>query len=112
MIPEGVEHDPTRRLASRRDLFRRRARSGVGSSPPAPAVSAGSHALINASRPGMGSFFEVRLGASVPGAVELATRALDRIDELEAQLTVYNGGRWPSSPACSPCSSRPSPSAA
>jgi len=38
----------------------------------------------------MGSFFEVRLGANVPGAVELATRALDRIDELETQLTVYN----------------------
>jgi thiamine biosynthesis lipoprotein len=38
----------------------------------------------------MGSFFEVRLGASVPGAVDLATRALDRIDELEAQLTIYN----------------------
>lgn len=38
----------------------------------------------------MGSFFEVRLGTKVPGAVELAGRALDLIDELEAQLTVYS----------------------
>jgi thiamine biosynthesis lipoprotein len=37
----------------------------------------------------MGSYFEIRLGIRVPGAVELATRALDLIDELEAQLTVY-----------------------
>jgi thiamine biosynthesis lipoprotein len=37
----------------------------------------------------MGSFFEVRLGARVPGALELAGRALDLVDELEAQLTVY-----------------------
>ncbi len=37
----------------------------------------------------MGSFFEVRLPASTPGAVNLACRALDLIDELEAQLTVY-----------------------
>jgi thiamine biosynthesis lipoprotein len=38
----------------------------------------------------MGSFFEIRLGAKIPGAVELASRALDVIDELEAQLTVYS----------------------
>jgi thiamine biosynthesis lipoprotein len=37
----------------------------------------------------MGSFFEVRLGAGVPGAAELAGRALDLIDGLEAQMTVY-----------------------
>jgi thiamine biosynthesis lipoprotein len=37
----------------------------------------------------MGSYFEVRLGAKVPGAAELAGQALDRIDELESQLTVY-----------------------
>ena len=46
--------------------------------------------LIKASRPAMGSYFEVRLGARTPGAVELATRALDLIDGLERQLTVYN----------------------
>jgi len=50
----------------------------------------GSYSLINASRPLMGSYFEVRLGAKVPGAVELATRALDVVEALEAQLTVYN----------------------
>jgi thiamine biosynthesis lipoprotein len=37
----------------------------------------------------MGSYFEVRLPASTPGAVDLATRALDMIDALEGQLTVY-----------------------
>jgi FAD:protein FMN transferase len=37
----------------------------------------------------MGSFFEVRLPASKPGAVSLACHALDLIEELEAQLTVY-----------------------
>ena len=37
----------------------------------------------------MGSYFEVRLGANTPGAVELAERALDLIDALESQLTVY-----------------------
>ena len=37
----------------------------------------------------MGSSFEVRLPASTPGAVDLACRALDLIDALEAQLTVY-----------------------
>jgi thiamine biosynthesis lipoprotein len=37
----------------------------------------------------MGSFFEVRLGTRVPAGLDLATRALDVIDALEAQLTVY-----------------------
>jgi thiamine biosynthesis lipoprotein len=37
----------------------------------------------------MGSFFEVRLPARAPGALDLADRALDLIDELESQLTVY-----------------------
>ena len=37
----------------------------------------------------MGSYFEVRLPAGTPGAVDLACRALDVIDALEAQLTVY-----------------------
>jgi len=38
----------------------------------------------------MGSYFEIRLGARVPGALDLANRALDLIDDLEAKLTVYN----------------------
>jgi thiamine biosynthesis lipoprotein len=37
----------------------------------------------------MGSSFEVRLPVGTPGAVDLACRALDVIDALEAQLTVY-----------------------
>ncbi len=37
----------------------------------------------------MGSFFEVRLPARTPGAVPLATKALDLIGELEGQMTVY-----------------------
>jgi thiamine biosynthesis lipoprotein len=54
------------------------------------APSFGSSAdLLRASRPAMGSYFEVRLGASTPGAAGLAERALDRIDALEQQMTVY-----------------------
>jgi FAD:protein FMN transferase len=37
----------------------------------------------------MGSYFEVRLAATTPGGVELAPRALDLVDALEEQLTVY-----------------------
>jgi FAD:protein FMN transferase len=37
----------------------------------------------------MGSTFEIRLGATTPGALPLAEQALDLIDELEQQLTVY-----------------------
>jgi thiamine biosynthesis lipoprotein len=37
----------------------------------------------------MGSYFEVRLGANTPGGADLAGRALDLIDALEDQLTVY-----------------------
>lgn len=38
----------------------------------------------------MGSFFEVRVPAATLGAAQFATRALDLIDELETQLTVYS----------------------
>jgi thiamine biosynthesis lipoprotein len=37
----------------------------------------------------MGSYFEVRVPVAIPGAAELATRALDVVDDLEAQLTIY-----------------------
>ena len=53
-------------------------------------VSHGATDLLRVHRPAMGSFFEIRLGVRVPGAVDLASRALDLIDALEAQLTVYN----------------------
>jgi thiamine biosynthesis lipoprotein len=45
--------------------------------------------LIRASRPAMGSYFEVRLGAGTPGGAALASQVLDLIDALEDQLTVY-----------------------
>jgi FAD:protein FMN transferase len=45
--------------------------------------------LITANRPAMGSYFEVRIGANTPGALELTERALDLIDALEQQMTVY-----------------------
>lgn len=99
MKPDGVEHRMPPRPVHRRDLFRFRtgARAGAGASPgampptptSAPAEPGGSGAIINASRPLMGSYFEVRVGASVPGAVDLATRALDVVEDLEAALTVY-----------------------
>lgn len=46
--------------------------------------------IVRVERPAMGSTFEIRLPASTPGAVDLACRALDLIDALEAQMTVYN----------------------
>ena len=45
--------------------------------------------LVRVHRPAMGSSFEIRLPANTPGAVDLACRALDLIDALEAQMTVY-----------------------
>lgn len=50
---------------------------------------AASSDLLRASRPAMGSYFEVRIAATVPGALDLATRALDLIDALESQLSIY-----------------------
>ena len=96
MVPDGVEHGSSRRRVSRRDLFRVRASSpSSGRTIPPPPTSTtapldGSYSLINASRALMGSYFEVRLGSGVPGAVDLATRALDVVEALEGQLTVYN----------------------
>jgi len=83
---------PPRRTVNRRDLFRLRARPGApggGASTVDPTRDAGAADLLRARRPGMGSFFEVRLPARAPGALPLASRALDRIGEIEAQLTVY-----------------------
>lgn len=56
--------------------------------PGAPGL-AGATDLLRVHRPGMGSSFEVRLGARVPGGVDLACRALDVVEALEAQLTIY-----------------------
>ncbi len=83
---------PPRTGVNRRDLLRLRragAELAAPSSPPGqPESSSGD--LLRVHRPAMGSFFEIRLGVRVPGALELANRALDLIDELEAQLTVYS----------------------
>jgi thiamine biosynthesis lipoprotein len=40
----------------------------------------------------MGTFFDIRLPIIVPGALDLGTRCLDLVDELEAQLSVYRDG--------------------
>ncbi len=50
---------------------------------------AGAADLLRVHRPGMGSSFEVRLGARVPGGLDLACRALDVVEALESQLTIY-----------------------
>ncbi|MFO0892014.1 MAG: FAD:protein FMN transferase [Isosphaeraceae bacterium] len=82
---------------NRRDLLRLRRAGCELAEIPSPGgtgatlESADATDLIRVHRPAMGSYFEIRLGARFPGAVELATRALDLIDELEAQLTIYRG---------------------
>lgn len=83
---------PSRPRVNRRDLFRLRSAAGGSRSGEARGGvdrEATWADLIRASRPAMATLFEVRMGATVPGAVELATRALDLIDDLEGQLTVY-----------------------
>ncbi len=90
MVPDGVEPGTSPRRVSRRGLFRARPNPATPAPPTSTAPLNGTYSLINASRPLMGSYFEVRLGSGVPGAVDLATRALDVVEELEAQLTVYN----------------------
>src|SRR4051794_34111836 len=85
---------PPRPRVSRRDMLRLR-RAGKALSRPTSAFDEGSPGygsgqdLLRASRPAMGSYFEVRLGANTPGGVALAEGALDLIDTLEGQLTVY-----------------------
>ena len=75
---------------NRRDLLRlRRFNDATPVSDPVSSDRPSTGDLIRASRPAMGSYFEVRLAAKTPGAVDLAGRALDLIDELETQLTVY-----------------------
>ena len=92
MISDGAQPGSSRRPAvSRRDLFRfRPSNPRMPQAPTSPTAPVnGSYSLLNASRPLMGSYFEVRIGTSVPGGAELASRALDVVEALEAQLTVY-----------------------
>jgi thiamine biosynthesis lipoprotein len=92
MLPDGFEPGAPSRAVSRRGLFRRRGPGATSSQAlpkPSNAPLNAAYSLINASRPLMGSFFEVRLGVGVPGAIDLASRALDVVESLEGQLTVY-----------------------
>src|SRR5271163_1945561 len=74
---------PPRIGVNRRDLLRRRRRQTEAfESTVAGTPERGGPGLIRAHRPAMGSYFEVRLPATTPGAVELAYRALDLIDTL------------------------------
>jgi len=74
---------------NRRDLLRLRPRRHECPAGTDRHEAAGRSDLVRAHRPAMGSYFEVRLPAGTPGAVDLACRALDLIEALEAQLTVY-----------------------
>ena len=81
---------PRRPGVNRRELLRLRRQAVVSAPPDERAKSRDGHSdLLRAHRQAMGSYFEVRVPASTPGAVDLACRALDMIDALEAQLTVY-----------------------
>ena len=83
---------PPRPRVNRRDLLRlrgssRRLRpwSDAGRPPAGPTQGVAQRSdLLRASRPAMGSYFEVRLGAGTPGAVDLAERALDLIDDARS----------------------------
>ena len=83
---------PPSHHVNRRDLlrFRRSAstlRAGEGRL--SATTEDASDDLLRAGRSAMGSYFEVRLGARIPSGSDLAERALNQIDALEAQLTVY-----------------------
>ncbi len=76
---------------NRRELLRLRGRTDDHWPERGPADFAHGHAdIVRAVRPAMGSYFEVQLPAELPRAVDLSCRALDLIEELEAQLTVYH----------------------
>lgn len=83
--------NPPRTRVNRRDLMRLRGAANALAEPvrDREAVAESSMDLLRISRPAMGSYFEVWLGATVPGALDLGDRALDLIDALESQLTIY-----------------------
>ena len=84
MIPNGSN-------VTRRDMFRLRSVRDPSASPAAPPslgrLNGGD--LLLAHRPAMGSFFEVRLSVRTPGGAQLARDALDLVDAIEDQLTIY-----------------------
>ena len=82
---------PKRPRVSRRDLLRLgRAGRALDRADSPAALEAEPTDLLRASRPAMGSYFEVRIGAKTPGGPELVDRALDLVEALERQLTVYS----------------------
>jgi thiamine biosynthesis lipoprotein len=56
---------------------------------PQPAIAPSEIALLRFSRRAMATTFEVVVPFATPDALEFGSASLDRIDELEAQLTVY-----------------------
>lgn len=82
---------PPASAVNRRDLLRLRAirpRTSDGA-PYAPTHRLNGGDLLKATRPGMGSHFELRVAAGTPGGANLVQAALDLIDALELQMTVY-----------------------
>jgi thiamine biosynthesis lipoprotein len=73
---------------NRRDLLRGLRRADAARPAPERPV-AGAGALLRASRPAMGSFFEVQVPAATPGGLALVERALDRVEAIEGRLTIY-----------------------
>lgn len=72
----------------RRDWLRgRTGRPGVA--PASATVQPGATDLLRVRRPAMGTHFDIRVPVGTPGGLDLATSALDLIDELESQMTVY-----------------------
>src|SRR5262245_57289455 len=57
--------------------------------PPPPPAPPAETTLVRAARQAMATTFEVLLPFNVPDAHEVAAAALDEIDRLEDQLTVY-----------------------
>lgn len=83
---------PSQRVNRREMLrFRRSAREGLrpGEGRCATTRDVQSDDILRAGRAAMGSHFEIRIGAKTPSGADLADRALDLIETLEAQLTVY-----------------------
>ena len=72
-----------------RRRFLSRDSAGVLLVPAEPEAPAGELTLVRVSRRAMATRFEVALPLGTPFAVEAAEDALDLIDDLEAQLTVY-----------------------
>lgn len=73
----------------RRDFFSAGPAGSVASLIPNEEVFAGEYRLLRFSRRAMASTFEIAIPYGAPHALEAAQDALDLIDELEDQLTVY-----------------------